>query len=251
MKLTPDKDYYNLNEIYQDVGIKYATCVVDGDEVIQTGPWIKCRDYLNEYVVAGIFQQESPKVYGYTFNAEKFPVHFEQTRLLVRGEQIQQLVDNIKFLNDVEDSQGWERSTIENIDGTKVYLLRSPGFWQNSTVSISLYSHLIRMLYGYKMDVKDLWEFGKAVSKLSGGNTIDYQRKLEQAGFETFVCSIPEVFPEPVPPRKGMSEYITTENIHNSGGMLSFIHAFNNGDSSVVGLFYAEQLREFSLLTDT
>lgn len=244
----------NLTEIYQDISLKFATCYYNGDkeEVLQTGPWIKCRDYLNEYVVAGKLGTKSPKIWGYAYDAGAYPVNFDETHILVKGPRITHLLNQISLLNDVERERGWQETVIKEIDGTPFYLVVSSGHWLHSTVSISMFTHILRMLYGYNMEEDDtLWTFCDR-NKTGIGNAATYQRHIDDyIGFEKYLDALPKVFNDDTLPYEGMAEYVVTDDIHNYGGIVSFAKAYHFGSKSVAsGGMYQKELNQFRQLME-
>src|SRR5690554_2894541 len=55
----------NLNEVYQDSKICWSLAVRDGDVYERTMPFVKCRDFLNDYFVNVLGQKNSFQIHGF------------------------------------------------------------------------------------------------------------------------------------------------------------------------------------------
>ena len=183
------------------------------------------------------------------YDAGAVPVNFNETHLLVSGVEkgMNHLKKNIKLLNDLEDEMGWQKTVINPIDGTDHCLVVSSGHWLHSTVSISMFTHILRAMYGYlakKGD--DFWSFFASLRDV-GGNVSMYQKQLESIGFKKFVKSLPILFNDESLPYEDMTEYAHTHYIHSNGGIIGFAQAIEYNSRCGDGL-YKKELAQFKAL---
>lgn len=170
--LLRDVEYFNfkgnLSEIYQDVNIKFAFASINKDatKIVQTHPWVKCRDFLHDAVrtqLTGI----ASAIYGFGFDVQKNPsIDLDFTRLLITKQNIEDprkfridLGRALRVIHYYEDILGVHRSCIYKVKGdTKnkkyghVWCFVGNKVWQSAPYMISTLSFLLRL--GCKLPAK-------------------------------------------------------------------------------------------------
>lgn len=149
----------NLEEIYQSVAMKFAFASFDGaGNILQTHPWIKCRDYLHDAIRTQLTGKIAD-IYGFMFEKGKNPdINLNKTELLVSQQNISNVEEfqtnitkALKLINFYEDLVGVENSSIRKVEAdikrkyNHVWLFDGPKFWITAPHLISMLTFLLRL----------------------------------------------------------------------------------------------------------
>ena len=173
---------YSLAEIYQSVKISFSFIT---KELKQVNPYFVCRDFAHDCVRTN-HTGKSSSIYGFSYDLkEDSPIDPDNTRMLIKNIEPQEVADGVHLLNHYEEMAGVEKTVVKDYfqDDEKHYMFISDKFWQQSSFHISLYTMLIRL--GNKhlkfKDDKGLQDaYDKAFEKWSGDNDLKYMREVRK-----------------------------------------------------------------------
>lgn len=244
MKIELYKESGSYCEIYQDSDLKFALTAEQEDGTIeQVHDFIKCRDFLCDAIVATQLNIKSPQIWGYSYPGDKKPAITHHTVLILSGSNFSHLEDHLKFLNEFEKENNLELSVLTDVEGSKYKIIYGDKFWMNSTVTISMYTHILRCLYQYSPLAEDFFSFLEKVESL-GGNAANYQRKINSFGTKNIMKSLFHCFSVPTLPKKGMKEIDSISIIHNNGGIVTWSKSLTNKYNNSGGL-YEDEVKDF------
>lgn len=240
----PYKNSECYTEIYQDSDLKFALVFETEDSLIQTTKTVMCRDFFNDALVCSFLNQKAVPIYGFKYPTKEYPIQLDKTRIYLTGKDFSSLKENLKLLNAFEKEAKYRRTSIHDMTGNDelseglehIYLTASE-VWLRSTVTISLYTHLIRCLYQYEFeDVKDLFEFLERVEEKSG-NAASYQRLISKINLKRFMKGLRKIFTKITLPSKDFRKVdrINIDAIHDNGGIVTFTGAIVDGNDYING----------------
>jgi len=148
----------NLNEIYQEIDMKFSFVNEIDGKLHQCHQWVKCRDFLHDAVRTTITGKKS-SIYGFTFDIGENPlVDLENMNILVAYKDAKfwplvraQLSRGLRLINQIEANVGEELSVITKVQANKgsyynhVWVIKGPKMWMSSPFLVSLYTFLIRL----------------------------------------------------------------------------------------------------------
>lgn len=243
MKLieAPKKSYC---ELYQDSDIKFSFVVPEGEGIMrQTHSFTKCRDFLNDALVSSQFGCVSPRIYGFEYRGDEYPIDFSKARLALSGSNFDRLSDNIVLLNKFEEENSLTQTDIYAFEDSEYLYVEGDSGWVRSTVMISLYTHILRCLYTYTSEESTFSKFMRSLIGLEG-NAANYQKKINYIDFELLIAKSKEIFPEgsfPFPEEEGIQNIQT---LHNHTGIVSWVDMLDNIGSGHFS-FYPESAKTF------
>lgn len=144
------KDYVEnvgIGEIPQQVEVKFAYCIRDGDTISQKNQWVKCRDFLGDVIWVDKYKQPLC-CYEFKVAADKQYLSTQATELLLlvkSKEYYKNILEFTPWLHDIEAKNGLELTTIYPVNTTHLYVCGDK-FWTTTIFNISLYSFLIKLL---------------------------------------------------------------------------------------------------------
>jgi len=214
------------SEIYQDSSLKFAFAIYDKntDTLQQVHDFVKCRDFLNDALLASKQGVVSSKIYGFSYDGENSPISNKHPLMILKGDGFDYLINGLRLLNKVEEGIKSRMSKVVDIPGTSYKLLKFSPVYLRSTVTISLYTHIIRALHQYDSSgYEDLFSFLKEIPKKYGkGSVVEYQGYIDSfLDLELLFVKIRSIF-------KLNSEFPDASNstdisqIHDGGGIVSF-----------------------------
>lgn len=233
-------------EIMQDSDIKYAWAKPIPGGVQQTHDFIKCRDFFNESLVACQIGCPSPAIYGFTYDVNKHRLPMDKVRLILKGVKIEELVSNLKTLNECEERVGFTPTEMTPIPETDYFLLTGDEKWIRSTVMISFYTHILRCLYQYDVEEGESLElFLTRVGQVGSGNAAKYQKAINNIPFLLLLERVDEVFPVGTLPKEGMKKIDNISKIHNYSGIVTWSKAVSSRDGKGLLDQYVDQFEVF------
>lgn len=236
----------SYSEIYQDSDLKFAFAVYDDKgDLHQAHAFIKCRDFYNEALVSCRLGVPCPSIYGFQYPTEKYPINFDRTQQILKGDNFTLFFKNLPILQAYEDSIGFDRTEVELIEGTNLYHLTGPSEWLNSTVMISLYTHILRCLYQYDIPTDNFLTFMEKCAD-QNGNASTYQRAINKIDLHTLIAQANAIFPPGCLPEKGMTEIVSVMPIHNNTGIVSWANTILG--VGPMGGFYQESQEAYKQL---
>lgn len=228
----------DLNEIYQDVNMKFSFVTEIDKKLTQCHEWIKCRDFLHDAVRTTVTGNSS-SIYGFKFSTDKNPlVDMEKIDLLVAYKNAKfwsatraQLSKGLKLINQIEKNVGEELSTINKVVGNPsigykhVWRISGPKMWVTCPQFVSLYTFLIRL----------------GAQKFKLGTTLEetfenlklYSEKADSCNDMKYLKKIVKYIPTVVKKRNSFAFYgkdgvsdlykrdLSINTFHNRGGIVS------------------------------
>lgn len=239
--------YHNacdLTENGQTTDSKYALLVKDGDHWTNHTMLFKCRDYFNDTMhVLLSKERELHRIYGFKFNFN------EEIYQAIHGEApIPMLFNygnhsasydsysNFTALHKIEEELGFIPTNIVEADvgeysnvsyyHDKFVVLEVDPRWLSSTVMLSAYSQLVRLL-AYKGDT--LEEICKGVE---GGTDNNFARELEKPEFMLLLRNWEKVFgrnelPYATEEIADLHDTSLQSMVHNGSGILSMMQGIH------------------------
>lgn len=220
-------------EVYQDSDLKFACCQISKEDktIRQLHDFVKCRDFLNDALIATKQGKKSKVIYGFSFDGNKNPMNLKRFEMLLRGEDFDILQENLEILNNFETSIGARKTTLKRIKGSDtIKLVLASPLWLRSTVMISLYTHILRCLSQYQNpNDHDLIEFLKICGNKEG-NAGSYQRTINKIDFEKLLRNARKVFNLKESKLPDYScDGTSIQTIHDRGGIVTFSeHSLNS-----------------------
>lgn len=139
----------DLNEIYQQIDLKFALVNIKSDEIKVLTNLVKCRDYLSDALVTTKTGVVLERQYGFRYepsNTEMWDISESINFLLKIPSEYEGIFKgNLFLLNDLEEWYGWDLTTVEHVK-EDYFLLTGDKRWTTSIFMISLYSFLLRTL---------------------------------------------------------------------------------------------------------
>lgn len=147
---------HNYHQVGQDSDIEWSPLKVAGDNLDQSHPFFRCRDYFNE-VVANRADGRLHKQYGFEISWDK-DEHPEGTEFLMVTKEFDQIRKGIvEFLNPLEERKGYKKTETflvgEHKDGREIWRVSADPIWMTSPVLISTYTLALRNFYYYNKNV--------------------------------------------------------------------------------------------------
>lgn len=171
-------------EIGQSISMKYAFLAEEGNDVwrMQHG-WIKCRDFFNDFLIATWKGEDYPRIYSFNPNGKSDPMDLRNVRMAIQGGNFDAMNQSLSLLNDFEKRCSIGVTTLEKFEGSDHYFLTGSNNWQANTMVLSLYTHIIRVLYGHgdAKKFKTLEGLLQWVVDNTGGNEYTYTKALVAA----------------------------------------------------------------------
>lgn len=151
-----DDPYADLNEIGQSGTLKFCFARLDGDILHGQHVFVKCRDFLNDVVIANDGQYMTPTIYGFRYDGEEHPIDNDATRLVLWVRTLREakyLEANLHKMNNMLNTAGMKRTRVskikcdEGIAGADWYfLVEGDRRWANHVTTMSFYSLMLRTL---------------------------------------------------------------------------------------------------------
>jgi len=210
-------------DIGQSVAMKYALLADEGDNTwrMQHG-WIQCRDFFNDFLIATWKGEDYPRIYSFNPHGKSDPMILDGVRMALTGGNFSAFLESLPLLNEFEARCNIELTTVEKFEESEDYFLTASNAWQANTALLSLYTHVVRALYGYgSSKFKTLEENLTWVAESAEGNEKKYQAIIDKA-FDLQVlvtnavglqagCEKPDI----------ANESGSTHIMHDSGGIWS------------------------------
>lgn len=177
-----------LNEIYQQVSMGFALCRAevkdDVTTVTQVHPFVLCRDFLSDALLANSLKKQS-SIYGFSFDGAKEKITTNMTYLLVKvpNNTCDAFLNSIRVLHYYESIGRWRKTKIVDTglkhQNKKIYLFVSTSKWVSSSQLISLYTLLIRCMWKGITEGETVKDFMSRISEV-GDNDGTYLRTIKK-----------------------------------------------------------------------
>lgn len=149
--------YADLNEIGQAGTLKFcfAKSTQNGEVIRGQHVFVKCRDFLNDVVIACDGSYTTPNIYGFQYDGEDDQIDTDKTRLvlLMRTKwEPKNFLRNLTKLNNMLKSAGMEPCRVQEVehsvhleDGENTYfMVEGDKRWSRHVTSLSFYTLLLR-----------------------------------------------------------------------------------------------------------
>lgn len=239
----------HLDEIYQNVNLKFAFADVVNGNIIQQCDFVKCRDFLNDAVISD-FYGINTEVYGFTYDVKNgMSLNKDRTYLIISGNEnmFSNIENQFEVLRKYEKSTGIRRSILQKVKGSnnKVYLfVTASKIWSNNSVAISYYSLLLRVLAEKIWGVSTIPTMLKHSAKVPGNGT-NTNRSINQVliaskYFDVFVKNPLKLFTTKHPLNGTIKPKAATISAdpykyHNNSGIKSFFNFINGSEGYSLG----------------
>jgi hypothetical protein len=149
--LTEYQKPFDLAEVYQKSGIRYAFLSAPRDGSAMCHAWVKCRDFLHDAVRAQI-TGKPVTIYGFKFvPGEDPPIDLKRIRMRIKSldmkiEDFRKVVyKGVEILNHYEHVMGSKAtsSAIAYDDGS--FVISGPSIWLKSPILTTLFSFVFRI----------------------------------------------------------------------------------------------------------
>lgn len=141
-------------------GLEYSFLSANNKQIF---PFVYCKDYLQD-AISAFFANKKRSIFGFVYDpAVHEPIVVDKTSLLIANSNDKDLESKIEnclnFLYQVEDHLKMTRTIVEKVENPPyqyllggVYFFEGSKRWMNSPPMISLYSLLIRIGLGHKIN---------------------------------------------------------------------------------------------------
>jgi len=139
-----------------------------------------CRDFISDALWASRFSTKAD-IYRFRFDGKTELLNRDRTIFLLQYKQFQKIIDILSELHKIEKQLGWKRTRIIPVEHPKgnVCLVVGSKMWMSSTVHVSIYTLLLRLL-AYGQPLEKCFEFPYDVL---GGNDCSYMDTLKDTNF--------------------------------------------------------------------
>lgn len=220
MNLISEKEV-KYNEIPQNVDIRFSFVKKLDDDVYEELFYpVRCRDFLNDVLVAEE-QKKEIDVYDFTYDPMVQKIDRDKTRIaMYYGDENKKVIEkNLAILNEIEEQNNLEKTTLTLFEGKNVFLVEGDKFWIRATALISFYSYILRIL-SYK--IKGHW-VDSMLNSFIGSNDGKYIHSIYK-NLPIFLAKFKEVFSKELPSVTGYE--VNEEDyykLHNNSGIVSIL----------------------------
>jgi len=241
IKITPNP-HINLNQkldqVDQYISNKYSFVTKLNSETVSIAhPYVKCRDFLNDVLIfSNYIKKDIDRVYGFTFNIDSNFINWADPQLLIKYEKKEHLdlfIKNINYLHYFETFYELSYTKVEETNSKKTILVSFSPFWVSNTLSLSLYTFILRCL-SYPLE-DNFWEYIKNYKIINK----DWQGKpytnvnpegyllidINPDNLSSFIQNLPQIV-EQNENYDYLQYHINNDNkysIHDQAGFVSFL----------------------------
>lgn len=214
-----------LNEVEQDVNIKFAWCKREDDNITTCHPFVKCRDYLHDVIWYVKYNKHcSEDIHGFTYDPHTCPpITADPYIYMAIRSTNSKVIDSMKIskrvLNLFEKENDLPLSRLYTTTKENILLFKSPKDWIDSLYSTSLYSYLIRV--GAQIsDFSTKEEFLQKLRFETKGNDSGYAQTVHKHLFNIFK------YRKEVGFNKHDFSSWGSYTVHDSGGICAFCNLY-------------------------
>lgn len=145
----------NLSEAAQFLDLRFAFGKkVSENEVKPTTPFVRCRDYFSDSLVAYKLGETIGPVYGFTGTRDQI----QDTIFIITGQEIEisNILSNWDFLNRIEFSYDIPLTTVSSVD-SKTLVVFFDKVYLSNTLILNWLTLIIRLM-AYKVVKSDLFD---------------------------------------------------------------------------------------------
>lgn len=223
VKINPFPESQGLSEIYQSQAVKMSFLrKLDNGEYIECNAPAQCRDFLHDIVYAA---QTKTKygIYGMSYDSAKYPLDLDVTRLCIRmpdRKAAEQFIKHIPYLHNIEGANGIAQSMILQVKEL-VFFVEGTAGWSASSVLVSLYTFILRLM---AYDVRDVTDIAKGVFEQHGSTTDGaYLTRITLLVFDKIILNLKALTFD------SFHGWPGTQNMHNFSGIVTYFTQNHNG----------------------
>lgn len=166
-----------LDQVEQYISNLYSFVLKDNAKDIVTNAhhFVKCRDFLNDiFFYSTYIKKDIKSIYGLNYSIKDQEIDWKNPQLLLKftnQEHLDLFIKNINYLYSFETFYEIAFTVVEETTDKQIILLTFSSFWLKNTITLSLYTYILRCLcYPIK---GNFWKFilNFRVKKLSWDNT--------------------------------------------------------------------------------
>jgi hypothetical protein len=186
-----------------------------------------CKDFLQDALWAALNDKKA-SIYGFSYNPEKDPpVDLKKTRIGLRLRKDKDFAAKceraLQFVNEVEEQLGFPYSRVEAAGNYKdtddtVFVFVGSKKWMHSTVTLSLYTLLLRIGMSYTGGPwRKHFDAGK---NLIGKNDDGYARRAQKGIDKILSTSLTKLFNKTM--AKNYPANVDIYDLHEESGIVTF-----------------------------
>lgn len=212
-----------LAEIYQSKTVKLSFLRKTAEDTyIECNAPAQCRDFLHDIVFAAQTKIDYA-IYGMSYDSKAHPLDLDVTRICIKmpdRKSAEAFLAHVPYLHAIEASNDLELSRVVPVEDLVIFIEGSK-FWQSSSVLVSLYTFLLRIM---AYDVGDSDDVAKGVFE-KNPDTIDgqYLTKIGLATFSKVLINLKALAFD------SFHGWENTDKMHNYSGIVTYFTANHNG----------------------
>lgn len=190
-------------------------------------PWVKCREYFNEFLMQNWHPTEFQfqPTYGFKYLHKDYPYDLSKTRIALKFPSIKSkntFLNNLQLIWDIESHNKLQQTTVSpitNLKTTKVLLIESDSFWNTSCIAMNIFT-LVLKLCALDIPTKSISEVN-ALPWDERPSELQYVNTLEVEKINKILSNVTQFGNLPTKYCDGSNELRSCGTVHAYSGILA------------------------------